>query len=67
MARKARTLTRANGCRAYIKSQDDLIYSLTYKLVHLLTILSSTCPLVHSLTYPLVHSAHLSTHKLINS
>lgn len=37
MARKARTLTRANGCRTYTKSQDDLIYSLTYKLVNLFT------------------------------
>ena len=37
MARKACTLTiaRANHCRAYIKSQDGLIYSLTYKLVNL--------------------------------
>ncbi len=44
MARKAPTLTRANGCRAYIKGQDDLIYSLTYKLVHLLTILIVNSP-----------------------
>ena len=37
MARKACTLTTAwaNGCRAYIKSQHALIYSLTYKLVNL--------------------------------
>ena len=37
MARKACTLTiaRANRCRAYIKSQDGLIYSLTYKLVNM--------------------------------